>query len=120
MTVAELKRTIREKAKVEEELEQVRSSLKEEEKRNVELSSSLGKLQDEKRGLSRELTVAKKNVDEAKQKIDALTSELRTCHDDAIKDFMDFAKYQEKLAAQRVEGYFDLIDKVGEKYPSLD
>ncbi|KAH0996866.1 hypothetical protein GBA52_020730 [Prunus armeniaca] len=37
MTVAELKRTIGEKAKVEEELEQTRSRLEEEEKRNVEL-----------------------------------------------------------------------------------
>lgn len=55
VTVAELKRTIREKAKVEEELEQTRGQLEEEEKRNTELSSSLGKLRDEKRGLSREL-----------------------------------------------------------------
>ncbi|XP_021829885.1 uncharacterized protein LOC110770112 [Prunus avium] len=120
VTVAELKRTISEKEKVEEELEQVRSLLVEEENRNAELSSSLGKFRDENRLLSQELTVAKENLDEAKRKIKASTSELRTCHDDAIKDFMDSAEYQEKLAAQRVRGYFDLIVKVREKYPSLD
>ncbi|PQP94150.1 uncharacterized protein Pyn_16105 [Prunus yedoensis var. nudiflora] len=120
VTVAELKRTVGEKAKVEEELEQMRGRLEEEVKRNAELSSSLGKLWDKKRGLGRELSAAQKNLDEAKQKIEAFTSELRTSYDDSMKDFMDSSEYHEKLAGQRVEGYFDLVEKVGEKYPSLD
>ncbi|PQQ04130.1 uncharacterized protein Pyn_41192 [Prunus yedoensis var. nudiflora] len=90
VTVAELKRTVGEKAKVEEELEQMRGRLEEEGKRNAELSSLMGKLWDERRRLSRELSTVQKNLDE------------------------------EKLAAQRVEGHFNLIEKVGEKYPSLD
>lgn len=62
MTVAELKRTIGEKAKVEEELEQTRSQLEEEEKRNAELSASLGKLQDVERLPKNNANNYKKNL----------------------------------------------------------
>lgn len=37
-----------------------------------------------------------------------------------MKDYVESTKYQEKVTSQRVEGYFDLIEKVGERYPSLD
>lgn len=103
VTVAKLKWTVGEKAKVEEELEQMCGRLEEEEKRNTELASSLGKLREEKRGLSREPLMAQKSLVEVKQKIEAVTSELRSCYDYAIKDFVDSAEYQEKLTAQRVE-----------------
>lgn len=59
-------------------------------------------------------------MDEAKQKIEAFTAELHTCYEDAVKDFVGSTEYQERLAAQKVEGYFDLIEKVGENYPSVD
>ncbi|KAI5339028.1 hypothetical protein L3X38_018300 [Prunus dulcis] len=118
VTVAKLKRMVGEKAKVEEKLEQMRGCLEEEEKKNTELASSLGKLREEKRGLSQEPSVVQKSL--VKQKIEAFTSELRSCYDSAIKNFMDSAEYPEKLIAQRVEGYFDLIEKVGEKYLALD
>ncbi|CAL9025323.1 unnamed protein product, partial [Prunus brigantina] len=120
VTTAELKRTIVEKTKVEEELEQMRGRMEEEEKRNTELVAANEKLRGERRELSRELSVVQKKMEEANQKIDAFTTELRTCYEDAVADFIGSAEYEEKLAAQRVEGYFDLAEKVGEKYPSLD
>lgn len=120
VTLAELKRIVEEKAKCEGELMRTRSRLEEEEKRNTELSTTLGKLRDERRELNQELATVRKKLDEATQKVDAANAELQTCYDDAIKDVMGSAEYKEKLAAQRVKGYFDLIEKVGEKYPSLD
>ncbi|PQQ21350.1 uncharacterized protein Pyn_36855 [Prunus yedoensis var. nudiflora] len=93
VTIAKLNRTIGEKAKVEEELSLVQGA---------------------------ELSKSQEELGEANCKIEAFASELRSCYDDAMKDYVGSAEYHEKLAAQRVERYFDLINKVGEKYPSLD
>ncbi|VVA41276.1 PREDICTED: E3 ubiquitin-ligase [Prunus dulcis] len=120
VTVAELSRTIAEKAKVKEELELAQGRLEAEMKKNVVLLLSVNKLAAEKRGLGEELSKSQKDLDEANRRIEAFTSELRSCYDNAMKDYMDSAEYQDKLASQRVEGYFDLIEKVGEKYTSLD
>ncbi|CAL8997654.1 unnamed protein product [Prunus brigantina] len=106
--------------KVEEELEQMRGRMEEEEKRNTKLVAANEKLRGERRELSRELSAVQKKMEEANQKIDAFTTELRTCYEDAVADFIGSAEYEEKMAAQRVEGYFNLAEKVGEKYPSLD
>ncbi|CAL2239163.1 unnamed protein product [Prunus armeniaca] len=88
-------------------------------KKNVGLLSLVNKLAKDKRGLGVELAKSHKDLEEANKKIEDFASELRFCYDDAVKDYTKSAEYQEKLASHRVEGYFDLIEKVGEKYPSL-
>lgn len=88
-------------------------------KKNVELLSLVNKLAEEKRGLGVELAKSHKDLEEANQKIEDFASELQFYYDDAVKDYTESAEYQEKFTSQRVEGYFDLIEKVGEKYPSL-
>ncbi|XP_021824477.1 uncharacterized protein LOC110765618 [Prunus avium] len=120
VTLAELNRTIGEKSKVVEELELVRGRLAAEMEKNAELLSSVNKLVADKRGLILELSKAQKDRDEANQKVESFPAELRSCYDDAVKDYLGSSEYQEKLTAQRVEGYFDLIEKVGDMYPSLD
>lgn len=120
VTSAELSKTIGEKAKVEEELSLVQGQLDAEMRKNVKLLSSMDKLAEEKRGLDAKLVIAASELNEAKQNIEAFAFELRTCYDDTVNDYVSSAEFQEKLTAQRVEGYFDLIEKVGEKYPSLD
>ncbi|XP_021829891.1 uncharacterized protein LOC110770116 [Prunus avium] len=120
LTTAELNRTIVEKTKVEEELLVVQGRLDAETKKNAELLLSVNKLTDDKHSLGAELSKSQEELGEANRKIEAFSSELRTCCDNAVKDYVGSAEYQEILASQRVEGYFDLIQKVGEKYPSLD
>ncbi|XP_008244897.1 PREDICTED: uncharacterized protein LOC103343005 [Prunus mume] len=117
VTVAKLNRTIGEKAKVEEELGLVWGRLEAEMKKNAELLSLVNLVKSQ-----RELDEAKsqRELDEAKQKIEALSFKLQSCYDDAVKDYIQSAEYQEKLDNQRVEGYFDLIEKVGEKYPAIN
>lgn len=88
-------------------------------KKNVELLSLVNKLAEEKRGLGVELAKSHKDLEEANQKIEDFALELQFYYDDAVKDYTESAEYQEKFTSQRVEGYFDLIEKVGEKYPSL-
>ncbi|XP_008225455.1 PREDICTED: uncharacterized protein LOC103325102 [Prunus mume] len=120
VTVAELNRTIGEKPKSEDELELAVVRLEAESKKYAELMSSVSKLPEEKRNLRADLSHSQKELAEAKQKIETLSSEQRSCYDDAVKDFVESVEYEERLAGQRVQGYFDLIEKVGEKYPSLD
>lgn len=108
VNIAELNRTIGEKARLEREI-----------KKNAELSSAVEKQCDVKRGL-KPRAVHQKELGEAKQHIEAFSYELRSSYDDAVKYLIESAEYQDRLAGQRVEGYFDLIDKVGENYPSLN
>ncbi|PQQ11222.1 uncharacterized protein Pyn_18893 [Prunus yedoensis var. nudiflora] len=93
VTFAELNRTTGEKAKVEEELELVRGRLEADMKKNTELLSSVNKLAADKRGLGTELSKTQKDLDEANRKIEAFASELRSCYDDVVKDYLGSAEY---------------------------
>ncbi|PQM42209.1 uncharacterized protein Pyn_23037 [Prunus yedoensis var. nudiflora] len=49
-------------------------------------------------GLSSKLSTMRSKLSEAKQKIEAFASELRTCYDYAMKDYIGSVEYREKLA----------------------
>ncbi|CAL2272353.1 unnamed protein product [Prunus armeniaca] len=91
--VAAHRETISEKAKVEEELDLVPGRLETEMKKNVKLLSSVNKLTEEKHGLSVHLLKWQKELDGTMQKIDTFSSELRSCYNDVVKDFIKSAEY---------------------------
>lgn len=98
----------------------MQAHLKGESKKNIDLSSTIEMLTDEMCCQSQELSTIKRELDGAKQQIEALSSQLQSIYDNAIKDFIKSTGYQDKLASYKVAWYFDLIEKFGQKYPSLD